>query len=81
MKEIIKIVLIVMIILIFSLLHLDIRKVQIVRILDVFFLGPLKIYVSIIPTNIPILIKLIMFISGIGTIKFNGSNLLKDPLK
>lgn len=48
-----------------------------VRLLDVFALGPAMIYVAYKAPNIPSWLRAFVGISGIGTIFYNGINLLR----
>ena len=47
-------------------------EVQLVRLVDVFLLGPAMIYVSIYAKNIPIVVKSFLGFSGAMTIVYNG---------
>ena len=50
------------------------EKYQQIRLVDVFVLGPAMIYAS--TKQMPEYIKVILFVSGIATIVFNGKNYL-----
>lgn len=51
--------------------------VQLVRLLDVFLLGPLMIYAGVKSKDLPPLAKSGLVIFGLCTIAFNGSQWLK----
>jgi len=53
--------------------RLQSKRYQFVRLLDVFVLAPAMIYASTYK-EIPNYVRLILFISGICTLVFNGSN-------
>lgn len=55
---------------------LAMEKAQIVRLWDVFFLGPLMMYVGA-QKKVGKEIGLIMTLAGLGTIAFNGYNYLQ----
>ena len=50
-----------------------------IRLLDIFFIGPVKILSSLYDTDINQMARVIMFCSGVGTIVYNGSTYLQRP--
>ena len=48
-------------------------KYQSIRLVDVFILAPSMIYASTF-TQIPDYVRLILFVSGVATLVFNGNN-------
>lgn len=53
-----------------------VSKSQLVRLIDVFLLGPFMIWFGIIATGVSVTLKVIMVILGIATIIYNGWNYL-----
>ena len=51
-------------------------KSQPVRLVDVFLLGPFMVWFGVIATGVSSIFKIIMIISGIATIIYNGWNYL-----
>lgn len=51
-------------------------KGQQVRLLDVFFLGPVMTYTGLRARGIPPWVKMIMVLGGVMTIAYNGQNYL-----
>ena len=49
---------------------------QEIRLLDVFLLGPTMIYAST-SKSLPDFIRIVLFVSGVATITFNGKNYLE----
>lgn len=52
-------------------------NLQTVRLLDVFMIGPVLIFLGLYLKNIPMWARLILIGIGIGTVLFNGNNYLK----
>ena len=52
-------------------------KVQLIRLVDVFVLGPTMIWFGIAATGLPQIAKDFMILSGIATIIFNGQRYLE----
>ena len=50
---------------------------QIIRLADVFFIGPILIYASTFKT-LPIYMRAMLFVIGVGTILYNGNNYIKE---
>ena len=55
-----------------------ILKPQRIRLVDVFLLGPFMIWFGVIATGVPSIFKIIMIISGIATIIYNGYYYLRN---
>ena len=53
-----------------------VSKSQPVRLVDVFLLGPFMIWFGLIATGVSVTFKVIMVISGIATVIYNGRNYL-----
>ena len=51
-------------------------RYQAVRLIDVFVLAPAMIYASTF-TQMPDYVRLILFVSGVATLVFNGQNYLE----
>lgn len=51
-------------------------KAQSIRLMDVFLLGPFMIWFGFVAQSISTIPKIIMIISGAGTIIYNGRNYL-----
>jgi|LakMenE01Jun11ns_1017448.scaffolds.fasta_scaffold9957224_4 hypothetical protein len=55
----------------------DEKKTQMVRLVDVFFIGPLLIYASTFKA-LPSYLRVALLLIGIATIVYNGNNYLKN---
>ena len=55
-------------------------KTDLIRFLDVVLIGPLMIY-GAKRARIPEGLKLILYASGVGTILYNGYNLMLSPMQ
>ena len=55
--------------------RLSSQRYQLIRLVDVFVLAPAMVYASTFKT-LPDYIRLILFVSGIATLIFNGKNYL-----
>lgn len=55
-------------------------KTDFIRILDVILIGPLMIY-GAKTSRMPEGLKMILYASGVGTILYNGYNLILSPLQ
>ena len=55
--------------------RLSSKRYQLIRLVDVFVLAPAMVYASTFKT-LPDYIRLILFVSGIATLIFNGKNYL-----
>ena len=53
-----------------------VSKSQPVRLVDIFLLGPFMIWFGLIATGVSVTFKVIMVISGIATVIYNGRNYL-----
>jgi len=55
-------------------------KTDLIRLLDVFLIGPLMIYAA---KRAPMSegFKMVLYASGVGTILYNGYNLMLSPLQ
>ena len=52
-------------------------KTQTIRLVDVFLLGPFMLWVATRKTAVPTPARIILGVSGIGTVVYNGINYLK----
>lgn len=52
-------------------------KVQVVRALDLFVMGPVMIWAAVTHPKIPTAVRWFLFASGVGTSVFNGTNLVR----
>lgn len=55
----------------------EIEKSQLVRLIDVFFIGPFLIYVAM-KADLGKVTKFVLLIIGIATIIYNGSNYIQN---
>lgn len=55
----------------------DVFWLQVVRLADVFLIGPFLIYISTIKT-LPVHLRVLLFVIGLGTIFYNGLNYLRE---
>ena len=57
-----------------------IDKTNFIRLLDVFLIGPLMIYAAK-RAKMPQTYKTVLYASGVGTILYNGFNLMLSPMQ
>lgn len=55
----------------------DDPKVQIVRTIDLFVMGPAMVWIGATHPTAPPIVKAFIVVSGIGTSLFNGANLVR----
>ena len=56
----------------------EVSKSQQVRLLDVFAIGPAMIYAGSAKSGLPESVKLLLLLSGIGTVMYNGANYVEN---
>lgn len=56
----------------------EVEKSQFIRLVDVFFIAPVLIYVSYKANNLSNALRIILLIIGVSTLLYNGSNYLKN---
>jgi len=56
----------------------QVQKTQLVRLADVFAIGPLMIYAAVKAEELPMWVRVALGLSGAGTIVYNGVNYLEQ---
>lgn len=53
-------------------------SVQKIRLIDVFVLAPFMVYAGAIKSNLPVMARIGLVVSGVATFVYNGSNYIKN---
>lgn len=55
----------------------DDPKVQAIRFIDLYFMGPAMMWIAVTHPTAPKWLKAFIFVSGVGTSLFNGANFMR----